>query len=74
MSDEVQEKGYRVPHYLRGAPKEQMGCIASGQEAMSKPAPKAFTWDDARDVASLVRDSLLMLIKGLERKFDIGKK
>lgn len=36
--------------------------------------PKTFTWDNARDLAIVVRDGLLMIIKGIERVFDIGKK
>jgi len=43
-------------------------------ERFPRPAPKAFTWDDARGIAIFVRDGLLMIVKGLERMFDLGKK
>jgi hypothetical protein len=46
----------------------------SPRERVNNSVSKAFTWNDAREIAILVRDSLLMLIKGLERKFDISKK
>ena len=43
-------------------------------KALSKPTAKSFTWDDARGVAMIVRDGLLMIVRGLEKIFDIGKK
>lgn len=49
-------------------------CAVEHFQAISRSEPKTFTWDDARDIAILVRDSLLMLVRGLERKFDLGKK
>lgn len=44
------------------------------KETVNKPAPKAFTWDDARGIAIIVRDGLLMIVRGFEKYFDIGKK
>lgn len=43
-------------------------------KVVSALPPRTFTWDDARDIATFVRDGLLMIVKGLERKFDLGKK
>jgi hypothetical protein len=90
MSDEVQQKGYRIPTYVRGpiAPlSEQQKAtvtlppLADGQSQWTvehgpvpEPALRAFTWNDARKVAAFVRDGLLMIVKGLERTFDLGKK
>jgi hypothetical protein len=52
---------------------DQPGAI-SMKDYISKPAPTAFTWDDARDIAIIFRDGFLMIVKGLERKFGLGKK
>jgi hypothetical protein len=77
MSDEPQQKGYRIPYAFRAPvspPEGSMGRIGSVKEHISKPAPKSFSWDDARDIATFVRDGLLLIVKGIERKFDLGKK
>lgn len=69
----VEAEPYRIPCYRRppvtGLPED---------EAFNAPVnyqpPKPFTWADARGVAVIVRDGLLMIVRGIERTFDIGKK
>lgn len=43
-------------------------------KVVSALAPRPFTWEDAREIAVVFRDGFLMIVKGLERKFGIGKK
>jgi hypothetical protein len=89
MSDEHEVKSLRISSWTPGSdapPSDQRPTVAlpplaDGQShwtvdpgPLPEPTPRAFTWDDARDIATLVRDSLLMLVKGLERKFGLGKK
>lgn len=60
---------------LRGyVSNKEMCTIGSVREAINRPAPRVFTWEDARAIANFVRDGLLMIVKGLERVFDLGKK
>jgi hypothetical protein len=54
-------------------PKEQMG-VATMNQQVTKHVADNFTWGDARAVAMIVRDGLLMIVKGFEKYFDIGKK
>lgn len=45
------------------------------QNGMTVPdSQRAFTWKDARNVAIIVRDGLLMIVKGLEKVFELGGK
>lgn len=65
------------PDAYHTLPPELRQKIESAHPEMAQsPAQdqRSFTWHNARQVAIIVRDGLLMIVKGLERVFEIGKK
>lgn len=79
MGDKPEEKFYRIPYHTRppvnfGDGSGARGYTGSASEEVGKPAPRYFTWDNARDLAIIVRGGLLMIVKGFEKYFDLGKK